>query len=78
MVQAQSVANQKQIIGKPKLANKRLSAVSKNQKSKSKNQYILVFVDVFTKWAKYYNLTRRPISYEIGEQILISEEALLN
>ena len=28
--------------------------------------------------AKYYNLRRRPISYEIGEQVLRSEKTLLN
>ena len=28
--------------------------------------------------AKYYNLRRRPISYEIGEQILRSEKTLSN
>ena len=28
--------------------------------------------------AKYYNLRRRPISYEIGEQILKSEKTLSN
>ena len=28
--------------------------------------------------AKYYNLRRRPISYEIGEQVLRSKETLSN
>ena len=28
--------------------------------------------------AKYYNLRRRPISYEIGEQVLRSEKTLSN